>query len=440
MPLSFCRATALGMLVLALAGLIGCQRVKAPPSPPPPPPVTVARPVMYPVQGNYEYNGYLDAVETFQARARVKGFLNEVRFREGEEVKAGDLLYEIDPREYKANVAKSAADIEKAKADIASAEAQIKLAEAELERMNRAAASGAAAKTDQDKAVATLAANRAQRDAAVANRDAAVAARQTAELELGYTRIVSPIDGRISRTLVTKGNLVGQNETTLLTTVVSLDPLYVYFDIPERDLVEHQRTLQAQAVPSGVAAQPVPIEIGVASEEGYPHRGQLDFRENRVDTGTGTVRVRGRIPNPAHQPTGSRLLYPGLYARVRTPAGPARSRPVLPEDALMTGQEGRFVYVVGPGDVVEKRTVTVGPQVWKPAQPGEAPAWVLAPPMAPPAGADKGPAGPAPVRSVVAIEKGLNPGDRVVVNGLQRARPGAPVAPDEWELRGPQGK
>ena len=433
---SLMRLTALGGLVLSVIGLIGCQREKAAPQAPPPPMVTVARPVMYSVQGFYEYNGYLDAVETFQARARVKGFLNEVRFREGEEVKAGDLLYEIDPREYTAAVAKSRADVEKAKADIANADAQIKLGESELERVNRAVSSGAAPKTDQDRAIATLAANRAQRASAAANQDAAAAAVQTAELELSYTRVVSPIAGRISRTLVTKGNLVGQNETTLLTTVVTVDPLYVFFDIPERDLVEYQRARRANAVP---AAEVVPIEVGVTGEDGYPHLGRLNFRENRVDTGTGTVRLRGQIYNPIIPETGARLLYPGLYARVRTPAGIERVRPVLPEEVLLTGQEGRFVYVVGAGDVVEKRSVTVGPQVWKAGRPGEPapPGWTYA--STKPAG-DKAPPGPPSIRSVVAIEKGLSETDRVVVNGIQRARPGSPVTPDEWQLRAPGAK
>lgn len=420
------RTVVVGGLGLTLAVLIGCQRGDSlAPAAPPPPVVKVVRPVVRPVQGYHEYTGYLEPAETFQARARVKGFLNEVRFRDGDEVKAGDLLYEIDPREYQAIVARAKADVEKAKADVANWDVQITLAAADVDRMKSLGASMSV--SERDKVTAALAAAKAQKAAAVANSNAAAAAVQTAELELSYTRIVSPIDGRVSRTQVTKGNLVGQGETTLLTTVVSMDPLFVYFDVPEQDLFEYDSPGPSNGKPSRV----VLIEIGVAKEEGYPTRGELDFQENRADTGTGTVRLRGRITNGIRQPSGRRPLYPGLFARIRTPAGPERTLPVIPEEALMTGQEGRYVYVVGTNDVIEKRMVTVGPSVWK-ATKADTTAWVLAAPAAEP-----GKSGGKSVRSVVSVEKGLEPTDRVVVIGLQKARPGAPVTPEELDLRGP---
>lgn len=448
MPLKFSRSFSLVALATAVAVVCGCQGGKAPPPAPPPPLVTVARPVLYPVQSYSEYNGHLDAVETVQIKARVKGFLNEIKFKEGDEVKKNDLLYVIDPREYRANEAKSMADIAKAKADIENGKAQIRLAEAELERTNRAINMGAAAKTDLDKAVATVAANKAQYDVAVANKAAAEAALQTAQLELSYTEIHSPIDGRISRTLVTQGNLVGQNESTLLTTIVSVDPLYVYFDVPERDFVEEHRSFLGTA--SAAAAAERLVEVGVATEEGYPHVGKLDFRENRAEPGTGTVRMRGRMPNPVGN-SGRRPLYPGLYARVRIPAGSPGLKPVIPEEALMTGQEGRYVYVVTPDKKVTKRSVTVGTLIYRLPPPGDKhpPAWwLINPHPTPPAGAEQGagsppkPAAPAktPVGSVVAIEKGLNPDDVVIVNGLQKARPGAEVNPSAWQFQGPATK
>ena len=414
--------------LFAAAAFAGCNRQPASPPAPPPPAVTVAKPASHPVQSYNEYNGYLDAVETVEVRARVKGYLNEVRFNEGDEVKANDPLYLIDPREYAAEVAKSKADIAKSVADTATARANIKLAEADLERVR--GASAAISKSERDKAEATLAANQAQLEVATANKAAAEAALRTAELQLGYTDVRSPIAGLISRTRVTRGNLVGQSDATLLTTIVSVDPLYVYFDAPERDLVEYQRALQGSPRP---AADPTfPLEVGVATEDGFPHPGKLDFRENRVDTGTGTVRLRGRVPNPTVPPGNARGLYTGLFARVRLPRGDESRRLVIPEEALMTGQEGRFVYVIGADNLAVKRTVAVGPQVWRADPPGSArPAWSLVNPKAKPGDP------PTSARSVVAIEKGLEPGDRVVVNGLQKARPGAPVAPDEWELRPP---
>lgn len=422
-----------------LAGLLvatGCQRAKPTPPAPPPPPVTVARPVAYPVQNYYEYNGHLEAVESVEVRARVKGLLQDVHFVEGDEVEAGAPLYTIDPREYKTAVARAAADQAKARADIANWKAQIRLAEAELQRLVRSPG-GAVTQSEIDKARATVDVNQAQLAVAQAALDSSAAALQTSNIQLGYTDLRAPISGRISRTLVTKGNLVGQDQPTLLTNIVSMDPVYVYFDAPERDLVRYQMTRKGKDSPES------PVDVGIALDEGYPHTGRIDFQENRVDIGTGTVRLRGRLPNPPTGPGGTRRLYPGLYARVRVPAGAPEPRPVIPEEALMTGQEGRFVFVLGPGDVVEKRVVTVGTRVWQ-APPAGAPAvpgWVLvhSGPKASPEGAPAGPVR-ALARSIIAIEKGLSAEDRVIVNGLQKARPGAPVAPEAWELRAPAAK
>lgn len=434
------------LFAAAAVPLAGCGRGQPAPQQPPPPAVTVARAVPYPVQSFYEYNGYLEAIEKVDVRARVKGYLDKVHFNEGDEVKPGDPLYTIDPREFQAGVAKSKADIAKAVADIATAKAQIKLAKADYERF--AKLSGSASKTEVDKAAATVTTNEAQLDVATANKAAAEAALQTAELQLGYTDIRSPIAGRISDTEVTRGNLVGQTDATLLTTINSVDPLYVYFDAPEKDFVEYQRALQEKPANTPALTE-FPVFVGVATEEGFPHAGEIDFRENRVDTGTGTVRVRGRVPNPAMPPGNSRVLYPGLYARVRVPNGPPKERLVLPEEALQTGQEGRFVFVIGKDSVVTKRTVTVGANVWRAPPPGTPgpPGWVLTnpnpkPPAAPPPGAPPAPPGPpppttVPARSIVAIEKGLGPDDLVIVNGLQKARPGAPVTPDLWDLKPP---
>jgi multidrug efflux system membrane fusion protein len=278
----------------------------------------------------------------------------------------------------------------------------------------------------------------AARETAAAMVMQAEAAVEAAQLQLGYTQIRSPIAGQISRTLVTRGNLVGQNEDTVLTTIVSMDPLYVYFDVPERDLVEYQRSL-GEGQETELLSQALPVEIAVATEAGYPHTGRLDFRENRVDPSTGTVRMRGRIPNPRVPPGNVRLLYPGLFARVRLPRGVPRSLPAIPEDALMTGQEGRFVYVLGEGNVIEKRTVTVGPVLWRtsPASAPAEPSWKLVaaaaqqPTLAGQTADQKAPA----VYSIVAIEGGLTTEDQVVIMGVTKARPGAPVVPQSWELQ-----
>lgn len=447
MPLSFIRAIAFAALAVAVAVVVGCKPGGGGPPQMPPPPVTVVRPVVAPVQDYYEYNGHLDTTHMVEIRARVKGILKEVHFKEGAEVKAGDPLYEIDDREYKTAQKKATAELEKAKADIGNWKAQIDLAKAELKRAEQGASQSATAQTDVDRAKATLAVNVAQLAAARAQEDAADAALHTTEILLGYTNIKAPISGQISRTHVDKGNLVGQSDTTLLTTIVRVDELYVYFDVPEPDLVAYQKALQLQGktMPVPTSGQ-IAVEVGVASEEGYPHAGKIDFRENKVDTGTGTVRLRGRIPNPPAA-TGARLLYPGLYARVRVPNGPEKPLPVIPEEALLTGQEGRYVFVVGPNNTVTRKIVTVGPQVYRAPPPDEnkSALWAMnnPKPPPPPEAAGKGPPpAPArvPVRSLVAIEKGLDPNDLVLVEGLQTAArlpPGAPVSPDIRELTGP---
>ncbi len=429
-------------LLGAAAGLIGCDQKRAAPAPPPPPVVSVAKPVLATVQSYLEYNGNLEAIETVQIQARVKGFLNEVAFTEGDEVKQDTLLFKIDPREYNASV-------KRAEADLKRAGTELERYRLEAERAGRLLATRAIGREEYDQKVAV-------RDTAAATVMQAEASLDAAKLQLGFTEIRSPISGQISRTQVTRGNLVGQTDSTLLTTIVSLDPLFVYFDTPERDLVTFQKALQAGET-ADVLSQALPVEVGVTTEEGYPHEGKIDFRENRVDVGTGTVRLRGRIPNPRIGMGKTHLLYPGLYARVRVPAGSARPLPAIPEDALMTGQEGRFVYVLGEGDIVQKRTVQVGPHAWKAAPPGPgqpagwtlvgkdpAPATTGATPS-PPAGKDgkkDGPPAPAeipvlPVPAVITIESGLSINDRVVINGLTRARPGTPVSPQNWELKAP---
>jgi RND family efflux transporter MFP subunit len=293
-------------------------------------------------------------------------------------------------------------------------------------------------KSDVDKAVAQLAAAKAQADVSEENKKSAESALRTAELQLSYTDIRSPIAGRISRTLVTRGNLVGQTDT-LLTTIVSIDPLHVYFDVPEKDWIEQLR-LQKDQAKTSTPMNKVAIEIGVATEDGFPHVGMLDFSENRADTSTGTVRIRGEVPNPKVGSGQGRILYPGLFARVRVPTGDPTERFVIPEESLMTGQEGRYVFIVGADNVVSKRTVKLGIQVWRAPPPDEkekeGPVWSLINPK-PPASGDAA-TKMAQVRSLVAIEGGLKKDDRVIVNGLQKARPGAPVNPDVWDLRGPK--
>jgi len=431
------RVLALVCLVIG-STLAGCRGQPQPP-PLPPPSVTVTRPVTTPVRDYLEYNGHLETTETVNVQARVKGLITDIHFTEGTEVAKGDPLYDIDQREFLTAEKKAIAELEKSKADVSNWKAQIKLAEAELERATLSSKTGVGAKTDLDKATAQLDVNKAMKAAAEASRDAADASLHTARIQLGYTRIFAEIGGRISQTRVTRGNLVGQTEPTLLTTIVRMDELYVYFDAPEGDLVEYQHAMMPSQAPE-LTSRTIGVEVGVTKEDGYPHKGKIDFRENKVDTATGTVRIRGRIPNPPGA-TGVRPLYPGLYSRVRVPTGQPKPLLAIPEDCIMTGQEGRYVYVVTADNIVERRLVTLGPQVWKapPAAPGELPpGWVMINPSTTPPSND-GPPTPTrrPIQSVVSVVAGLSAADRVIVDGTVKARPSLPVAPQEWTLNPP---
>ena len=432
------RVVALFTLILG-AALTGCRDKPAMPAMPPPV-VTVTSPVSTSVNDYLEYRGHLDTMEMVEVRPRIKGLLTEIHFTEGTEVEKGKLLYEIDRRETTTAEKKAIAELEKAKADVLNWDAQIKLAQAELDRATLSSKTGVGAKTEFDKATAQLEVNKAEKTAAEASRDAAEAALHTARIQLSYTRILAEIGGRISQTRVTRGNLIGVTEPTLLTTIVRMDELYVFFDAPEGDLVEFQRAMMASQVPEPTSRQ-IEVQVGVTNEEGYPHKGRIDFRENKVDVATGTVRIRGRIPNPASA-AGVRTLYPGLYARVRVPTGQPKTLLAIPEDCIMTGQEGRYVYVVKPDNTVERRLVTVGPQVWKapPAVSGESPGgWVMTNPNpAPPSNGGPPPRSRRPVQSVVSIVTGLKATDRVIVDGTQKARPTLEVAPQAWTLNPPR--
>lgn len=427
----------LGALFVAAAGaLAGCRAQKPAPPAPPPPRVTVIRPATALVRDYWVYNGYLDTTESVEVRSKIRGFLTEVLFKEGAEVAPGDRLYTIDKREYNTAVRKAEAEQLKAEAQIATWEAQIKQSKADLERISGLIKVGSASKADLDLAVATLGVREAELKAAESNRDAAKEAVHSANLILSYAEINARIGGRISRTHVDAGNLI-QADTTLMTTIVRVDKLYVLFDAPEVDYYAAQKARLRAPHASGEVAD---IEVGVGDERDFPHRGTIDFRENRVETATGTIRVRGRLDNPLLA-RGVRLLYPGMFARVRVPKSEPAPQTVIPEDCLVSGQEGRFLFVVTPNNTVEKRLVTVGASVWKapPPEPGKAPpSWMAINPSPAPV-----PEGQPPVsvrrqiKSIVAITAGLQETDRVILDGLQQARPGAPVAPEEWTLTPP---
>lgn len=363
-----------GGLLLAGLMLAGCK----PEAPPVAPPmqVTVSAPLKQAITNFAEYTGITEAVESVEIRARVEGYLESINFTSGSYVKQGDLLFVIDPKPFQAKLAQ-------AEAELARQQAALKSAEATLQRRELALSERAVSE------IAVIQA-RADRDVFLAAIEAAQAAIKTAQLDLSYTAIRAPISGRISRNLVDVGNLVGATERTLLATIVKDDPIYVYFNVSERDYLFYQRHHGEEVTATNPDEYP-PMYLGLADDKGFPHEGRGDYVGNRIDASSGTIQVRGIFPNPDH------FILPGLFARIRVPIGTQQDALLVPEQALGADQQGRYLLVVNKDNVVEYRPVRLGAK-----QDGKC-----------------------------VIEEGLKPDDRVIVSGIQRALPGAKVEPKE---------
>ncbi|MFN8640421.1 MAG: efflux RND transporter periplasmic adaptor subunit [Candidatus Binatia bacterium] len=362
-------------LLLVLAACGGAP----PPAAAPPPKVTVARPVQRNVVEWDEYIGRLEAVESVEVRARVSGYLEAVKFTDGAMVKKGDLLFVIDPRPY-------LAALRRAEAELSLAKARLDLARSRFERATRLVQRNAISQEEAD----TRAAEARQAEAAV---EAAQAALESARLDVEYADVRAPVSGRVGRTLVTAGNLVNGGtgtQGTLLTTIVALDPLYVYFEADERSYLKYVRLARAGKRPSSRSTRN-PVQIAFADEQGFPHLGYTDFVDNRLDEQTGTIAVRAVLANPDH------LLSPGLFARVRLVGSGEYPALLIPDQAIGTDQARKFVYVVDADQHARYRPVTIGPMI----------------------------------DGLRVVREGLAADDRVVVSGLQRVKIDAPVDPQE---------
>jgi multidrug efflux system membrane fusion protein len=360
--------------ILLLLAVAACGK-KAPP-PPPPPGVTVAEAKDQEINEWDEFTGRIEAVDAVQIRPRVSGYIERVAFAEGKEVKKGDVLFVIDPRPYEAELARAAADLQRARTRAA-------LAGKEVERAERLVAVQAISREEFD----TRTSAEAESKASIASAEAAVA---TARLNMEWTRVRSPISGRVSRAEITEGNLVqaGPPDATLLTTVVSLDPVYVYFEGDEQTYLRYGALARAGTRPSSRDTRN-PVELGLANEQGFPHTGYVDFVDNQLNPETGTIRARGVFTNK------DRVFTPGLFARLKL-VGSARYRAVLVLDrAIGTDQDKKFVLALKPDSTVEYRPVQVGRLV----------------------------------DGMRIVTSGLKGGERIVINGLQRVRPGMKVAP-----------
>lgn len=370
---------AAALVSIAMIG-VGCSQPPPPIAKLPPPEVTVAVPVQKELANYLEFTGRTEAIESVELRARVNGYLVSVNFEEGEDVEAGQLLFEIDPRPYEAA-------LRAAEADVASAEAEQKKAQADVNRDRLAFEKQAVSQMQLDTSVAL-------EGIAAARVAAAEAALENAKLDVGFTKVVSPVTGRVGRALITKGNLISEGQAdTPLTTVVSVSPVDVYFDIDERSMLRIKRMMRKQDPalrPGSVREADVPVDIMLADEDDFMHTGRLDFTDNQIDPDTGTIRVRARFGNE------DEFLHPGMFVRVRLPISEPAPRLLIPERAIGTDQGQRYVLIVKDDNSTERRNVELGVR-----QGG----------------------------GLRIVESGVAAGDRVIVEGIQRVRPPAPVEP-----------
>jgi RND family efflux transporter MFP subunit len=351
-----------GWAVLGSHGESHAQEAGAPP----PPAVTVAQTLVRPVSDTDAYTGRLQAVDTVQVHPRVSGYVTEVHFREGTRVRKGDLLFTIDPRPYQAEVDRLAATLNQARAEQS-------LADSNAERAQKLLAQHAISKQEADRLVTTATSAKAQ-------AAATVAALEAARLNRGFTEVRAPIDGRVSNARITAGNLV--TPADVLTSVVSVNPVYAYFDIDEHSYLK----LDALRRQRGAAPQ---VAMGLVDEQGYPHEGRIDFIDNQLDAGSGTIRLRAVFDNADGRYT------PGLYVRLELRTPSRQPRALIDERAVGTDLGNKFVYVLDKDRKVEYRKVTLGPLV----------------------------------DGLRVVTDGLTAKDLVVVNGLQHVRPGMEVNP-----------
>jgi multidrug efflux system membrane fusion protein len=377
--------TACTCLVL-LASLAGCNQPQRTAPAAEATVIPISHPVSREVTDFVEFTGRVNAVNTVNVIPRVTGYLVQMPFEEGAEVKKDDLLFEIDPRPYQAQLNQATAQVEVYRAQLRLA--QVTLArDQELMRTNRGAIT--AQQIDQDQAAVNEAEARVK---------AYEASTDVYKLNLEFTQVRSPIDGMIGRHFMTTGNLVNQDQT-LLATVVSLDPIYVYFEVDEPTLLRVRQAINEGRIPRPRHGT-VPIYVGVQTEEGFPHEGTIDFVNNQINPGTGSIIARGVFANPKPE-TGVRLLTPGMFVRVRLPIGPAHPALLVIDRAIGSDQGIKYVYVVNEKNLVESRRVTTG------------------------ALQDDG---------LRVVTNGLKPDEWVVVGGLQQVRPHATVQTEKMEM------
>ncbi len=364
---------ALGAMLLSVL-LVGCDNSVAQNAAPPAPAVSAADVVVKSISQWDSFNGRIEAVESVQLRPRVSGYIDKVNYTDGQEVKKGEVLFTIDDRTYRAA-------LEQAQANLARAKTQASLAQSEANRTDKLVNTNVVSREEWEQ-------RRSAATQAQADIRAAQAAVDAAQLNLDFTKVTAPIDGRASRALITSGNLVTAGDTaSVLTTLVSQKTVYVNFDVDESTYLHYQNLARSgQGASSNHTA--LPVEIGLTGEEGYPHQGKVDFLDNQLSPGTGTIRMRALLDNAQRQFT------PGLFARVRLPGSAEFKATLVDDKAVLTDQDRKYVYIVDKEGKAQRRDITPGRL------------------------AD----------GLRIVRQGLNPGDKVIVEGLQKVfMPGMPV-------------
>ncbi|MDZ7278481.1 efflux RND transporter periplasmic adaptor subunit [Pantoea eucrina] len=375
------QAISLSGVILLGSLLAGCDRGEAQSAPPPPPEVSVAQVAEQKVSRWDSFNGRFDAVESVQLRPRVSGYIDRVNYREGDEVKKGQVLFTIDDRTYRAT-------LEQAQAALNNARSQAALARSEAARTDKLIGTNVVSREAWEQ-------RRSAASQAQANVQSAQAAVDMAQLNLSFTRVTAPIDGRASRALITTGNLVSAGDSaSVLTTLVSLDKIYVYFDVDEATYLQYQAMAR-----QGQQRGALPVEVGLTGERGYPHRGTVDFLDNQLTASTGTIRMRATLDNAQRQFT------PGLFARVRLPGSADFTALLVDDKAILTDQDRKYVYVMDNAGKAQRRDIQVGDLA----------------------------------NGLRIVQSGLKPGDQVIVNGLQKVfMPGMPVKAQPVAMRSAQ--
>jgi RND family efflux transporter MFP subunit len=369
-----------GSVVLLFAtslALISCNK-QAPPPESQPPPVTIAKPVRKEIIEWDYYTGRTAAVENVNITPRVSGYIDNVSFRAGDRVNKGDLLFVIDPRPYQAA-------LDQAKAQLSEAQANQQLQDANFARQDKLRLNGVIAKEDYDTSLSN-------KNQAAARVLAGAASVESAQLNLTFTRVISPIRGLIARELVTVGNLV-QTDTTLLTNIVSVDPIYAYFNVDERSVLRYQQQVRLGKLPNA-RHEAVSVYLQLANENGFPHQGSIDFINNQFNTSTGTLEVRGLFSNA------NGVLIPGAFVRIRVAGSPLTQALLVSDRAVGTDQGQKYVLVVDKDNVVVVKPVVLGPEA----------------------------------EGLRVVRTGLTADDQVIINGIVNARPGSKVSPQQGDM------